>query len=95
MIRKFIEKFKHDWAAAAENICDRLAVIDGERWAVFYKRSFFRNRINKNRIRLITKLPAALTTRRSYGGNMTYEEAVEALRGDRVGRRNPLDDLKF
>lgn len=99
MIRNFIEKFKHDWAAAAENICDRVAVIDGQRFAVFYKRSLFGNGINKNRIRRITKLPAALTAS-SSSGNMTYEEAAEAMRvsgaRDRTGARsNPLDKLKF
>jgi hypothetical protein len=100
MIRTFIENFKHDWAQAAEKICDRVAVIDGERYAVFYKRTFFRNRINKNRIRLMTKLPAALTASGSNDGNMTYEEAMDAMRvsGARqrpVGRPNPLDKLKF
>jgi hypothetical protein len=100
MIKKFIENFKRDWVQAAENICDSIAVIDGQRYAVFYKRRFFGNRINKNRIRLMTKLPTTVTARGSSGGNMTYKEAVEALRQAGAthrpgGRPNPLDDLKF
>jgi hypothetical protein len=96
IIRKFIEDFKRGWYTSAAELCDRIATIDGKRYAVFYRRTFFRGRIKKNRPRL-TRLPAKFMGSSSGGnsGNMSYEEAVEALRGDRVGRRNPLDDLKF
>ena len=96
-IRKCIEDFKKGMAEEAARICDRITVIDGQPYAVFYKRSFWRGLIKKNSARL-TKLPATFTPRGSDGGNMTYEEAVEAMRNagcrDRI-RPNPLDKLKF
>ena len=93
IIRKFIEGFKIGMAQAAAEHCNRIAIISGQSYAVKYRRTFFLGRIKKNRPKL-TKLLATLTARGS-GGNMTYKEAVKALRGDHDRRRNPLDELKF
>lgn len=91
MIRKFIEDYKLARARALAEICDRVAVIDGRGYVVFFKRSLFLGRIEGTQL---VKLPAAFT-RRGHPGDATQEEARRALRGDYDRRHNPLDELNF
>lgn len=90
MIRKFIEDYKLAWARGITEHCDRVAVIDGRGYAVFYKRSLFLGRIKGAKL---VKLPASFT-RRGHPGDATEEEARRALRG-MSPRRNRLDELYF
>jgi hypothetical protein len=85
----FFDSYKKTKAELEARGADKIVVIDGERYALNFRRKGFSGHIDTRRASL-TRLPAGSTD----GGTMSYEEAVEALRGE-PGRRTRLDDLEF